>query len=268
MMQTGCVDRASRATDSLESDSMEVADSIPLDSLSEMVAEMPMPTRADELFDDFIFNYAANIKVQEARTVFPVRYEEYGQEVVVSNRQEWVREGFFMAQGYYAIICSDKRQMTLMKDTAICQAEIQKISYNERTVKYWTFKRVNGKWLMTGIRVDDMENHPDHDFISFYCRFANDSVYQEQSLADYVTFKGPDPDDDFSTMEGEIMKEQWTMFRPWMPTKSFYSIVYGNGARRKSNERIFLIRGIANGLQTDLYFTRKNNAWQLVKVQN
>ena len=38
------------------------------------VEEEPKPLEADELFDDFIFNYASDEALQRERTVFPLPY--------------------------------------------------------------------------------------------------------------------------------------------------------------------------------------------------
>lgn len=38
------------------------------------VQEEPQPLEADELFDDFIFNYASDDALQRKRTVFPLPY--------------------------------------------------------------------------------------------------------------------------------------------------------------------------------------------------
>ena len=48
------------------------ADSVAPDSV-DMLSNLPMPKAADELFDDFIFNFAANKNLQRERILFPLR---------------------------------------------------------------------------------------------------------------------------------------------------------------------------------------------------
>ena len=134
-------------------------------------------------------------------------------------------------------------------------------------VREWYFSRIRGKWCLRSIHVKDMSETPDYEFLQFYNKFATDTLHQESYLAQYVTFKGPDPDEDFSTMEGDIMREQWPMFKPWLPENEFYCIRYGKKNNIASDKRYFFIRGISNGIQTDLVFIRKGKTWELIKVE-
>lgn len=45
-------------------DSTQQADTVSASQQEEIVEETPVPKAADELFDDFIFNFAANRKLQ------------------------------------------------------------------------------------------------------------------------------------------------------------------------------------------------------------
>ena len=57
---TGCSDKKPAAVaDSANTDTL-VADTQAMDSTEALIEETPMPKAADELFDDFIFNFAAN----------------------------------------------------------------------------------------------------------------------------------------------------------------------------------------------------------------
>lgn len=268
-MTTGCMERAPKALDSLDADTVDMSDreKTNIDSLSQLISQAPMPTAADELFDDFFFNYAANIDVQKARTIFPVVYEDNGLEINIEKKSDWKREPFFITDGFYTIICQTKSQMDLPGDTTVNEVVVQRLSFPEDEVKEWKFQRIKGKWCMRTIEVKELSETPDHEFLEFYNEFATDSLNQENYLAPYVTFTGPDPDEDFSTLEGDIMREQWPMFKPWLPQNVFFCIRYGKQNYHKSDKRYFLIRGISNGIQTDLVFMRKGNKWELVKVE-
>ncbi len=61
-----------------------------------------------------------------------------------------------------------------------------------------------------------------------------------------MKFTGPDPDDDFSTMTGDIEPETWPAFAPQLPHGMIYNIIYGQ-KYTESSQKIFVIRGIANG---------------------
>ena len=125
------MERTSGAADSLDADTIEVVkeESAPLDSLSKMISQAPMPKAADELFEDFFFNYAANVEVQRARTIFPMVYEDNGLEVLIESKKEWKRESFFMADGYYTILCQDQKQLNMIGDTTTNEARVQNGSF-------------------------------------------------------------------------------------------------------------------------------------------
>lgn len=59
--------------DTLASDTT-VADTQAMDSTEKLIEETPMPKAADELFDDFVFNFAANRKLQLSRVHFPLHW--------------------------------------------------------------------------------------------------------------------------------------------------------------------------------------------------
>lgn len=68
----GCTDKKpAPAIDSALSDSV-IADTQAMDSTEQLIEETPVPKAADELFDDFVFNFAANRKLQKSRIVFPL----------------------------------------------------------------------------------------------------------------------------------------------------------------------------------------------------
>lgn len=261
---TGCTNKNAGVADTLALDSME-EDTTSSDTLSEMIEEENMPAAADELFDDFFFNYAASRKVQKERTKFPLPVDSWGKQKTIEEKN-WVREHFFMQQGYYTLIFHKASQMKMVKDTAINEVVVERIAINKNMVTRWHFARIRGLWYMNAMSHIALSQHEDANFIKFYQRFVTDSAFQRHSLAESISFTGPDPDDDFSTMTGEIMPEQWSMFVPWMPSGTLYNIKYGNKPYPVTNTRLFYVRGIANGLQMDMVFTRKGKNWQLEKV--
>ena len=76
---------------------------------------------------------------------------------------------------------------------------------------------------------------------------------------------GPDPDDDFNMMEGVITPDTWEAFAPTLPAKVLYNIVYGK-PQPSGNEKIFLLRGVANGLELELRFKKVGEKWKLMKM--
>lgn len=66
---SSCHDRKPAPTDSVAPE--PTTDTTSSDTLSKVLEEQPMPKAADELFDDFFFNFAGNRKLQRHRIVFP-----------------------------------------------------------------------------------------------------------------------------------------------------------------------------------------------------
>lgn len=261
---TGCTDKKPVAVDTAVVDSIVVVDTASVDTIDQLISEQPMPKAADELFDDFIFNFAANRKLQLGRIKFPLKVVD-GDDVTFVKKAQWHMEHFFMEQGYYTLIFDNMKQMDLVKDTSINNVVVEKVYLIEEKVEKYLFKRINGRWMLTTIRSNDMFQNTNASFLAFYQRFATDPEFQLQSLNNPVEFTGPDPDDDFSTMTGEIAPETWPAFAPELPSGFIYNIMYGQ-KYAEGNQKIFVMRGIANGMEMQLTFKRIDGEWRLVSL--
>ena len=250
--------------DTLASDTT-VADTQAMDSTEKLIEETPMPKAADELFDDFVFNFAANRKLQLSRVNFPLPVYRNEKVVKTIDKKHWKMEHFFMRQDYYTLIFDNQKQMNLVKDTTIDHVVVEKVFYHKKTVQQFLFNRINGQWMMTSINYKPMYSNKNASFLKFYGKFATDSTFQAEHLHNPVKFVGPDPDDDFSTMTGDIEPETWPAFAPKLPSSMIYNIIYGQ-KYNESNQKIFVIRGIANGLETELTFKRIGGKWMLTKL--
>lgn len=254
---------AEATADTLAADTVS-ADTASADSLSKLIAEAPMPKAADELFDDFLFNFAANKRLQLSRIQFPLPIvTPTGTDTL--RRHEWVMDRFFMRQGYYTLIFDTRSQASLAKDTTINEATVEKISLTRGQVRNYCFRRTRGLWRMRCIEEMPLRDHPEADFLQFYRRFAADSLYQAESLAEYVDFSGPDPDDDFARMDGLLTAETWPAFAPQLPRQTVYNIIYG-GRQVRSKTKIFVIRGISNGFEIEMVFSKDHGRWLLHKL--
>ena len=234
------------------------------DSLEQLIMDTPMPRAADAMFDDFIFNFAANKRLQLERIVFPLSMTEKDTTVQV-EKSAWKMEHLFMNQGYYTLLFNNDKQMSLMKDTAVNEAIVEKIQLRKKQVKNYVFHRIRGAWMMTEVKVTPLEENVNASFLAFYQRFVTDSAFQVQSLNSMVEFVGPDPDDDFHQLEGVITPDTWEVFAPQLPSRTLYNIIYGKSVP-EGNEKIFLMRGVANGLETELRFKKVGNKWLLMKL--
>ena len=247
-------------TDSV-ADTTEVAET---DTLELLITETPMPRAADAMFDDFVFNFAANKRLQQERIIFPLRKTEAGETTQI-EKSHWQMEHLFMRQGYYTLLFNGEKEMALMKDTAVSEAIVEKIQLKKNRVTNYLFQRIKGAWMLKGIQVTPITENANADFLLFYQKFVSDSAFQVKSLNETVEFVGPDPDDDFNMMEGVITPDTWEAFAPTLPGKVLYNIVYGK-PQISGNEKIFLMRGVANGLELELRFKKTGNQWKLFKL--
>ncbi len=260
---SGCSDKKP-TTDSVAVDTLG-ADTVARDSSDELIAETPMPKAADELFDDFVFNFAANRKLQFNRIHFPLPVYRDGKITAKLEKKQWSMEHFFMRQDYYTLIFDNAKQMELVKDTTIDHVVVEKVYLKSGSVKQYLFNRINGQWMMTSINYKPMYQNLNASFLKFYRQFATDTAFQYRHLHNPVMFTGPDPDDDFSTMTGEIAPETWPAFAPQLPGNMIYNILYGQ-KYAESTQKIFVMRGIANGLELELTFRKQGGKWMLTKL--
>ena len=264
---TGCVDKKPQAVDTLAVDS-SAEDSVDEDTLSAIIAESPMSKSADELFDDFIFNFAANKKLQFKRVKFPLPVMKHGEQTDEIKKEQWKMDYFFMKQGYFTLIFDNLKQMEVVKDTSVNQVTVEKILFKNKTIKQYVFNRINGEFTLTSIVYQPIQESVNGSFLQFYQRFAVDSAFQVRSMNETVEFTAPDPDDDFGTITGSIVPEQWSAFKPSIiPKGNIYNIVYGQKHKR-GNQKIFVVRGIATDLENIMVFRRLKSEWKLVKFNS
>jgi hypothetical protein len=256
--------------DSLEADIVDndslAPDSLLPDSQEQLIESTEMQHTADELFDDFVFNFAANRRLQMKRIHFPLPEVMAGGNTVGIQRDQWHMEHFFMRQDYYTLIFDNQQQMEAVSDTAVSDAIVERIHLDRQTIKRFVFRREEGKWMLRAIQHQEMGESQNASFLSFYERFATDSTFQSQHLADIISFSAPDPEDDFSTLEGVITPETWEAFAPELPENVIYNIVYGKHPY-DNEHKIFIIRGIANDSQVELSFDHIGGRWVLTALK-
>ena len=229
----------------------------------ELISESPMPVAAEEYFDDFFFNFAANRKLQLERIKFPLMSTN-GDETTRIEKKQWQMDYFFMRQGYYTQIFDNQQQMDLAKDSTVDHVMLERINFSSQRVQRYDFHRKNGRWQLTQVFNESIEHNANASFLRFYSQFVADSAFQQQSLNDVVTFSSPSPDNDFETQTGEIVPEQWPMFKPELiPHGTIYNIMYSRPVEG-SNQKIFVTRGVANGMEAQMIFRKRAGHWRLV----
>ena len=266
LLTFSCTGKQTNADDEVSPDSVaDSTDTAMVDTLEQLITETPMPRAADAMFDDFVFNFVANKRLQYERIVFPLRVTQVDGKTTLTEKSHWKMEHFFMRQGYYTLLFGDDDQMAHMKDTAVNEAVVEKIMLQKNEVKDYYFQRIRGAWMMREVRMNPLETNANASFLAFYKQFVSDSAFQVRSINETVEFIGPDPDDDFNMMEGVITPDTWEAFAPQLPEKVLYNIIYGKQVP-EGNQKIFLMRGVANGLELELRFKKVGGRWMLTKM--
>ncbi len=275
MMLGGCSGNSSFRTkdgayefeDSVRMDSLlKAEDTLALDELTE---EAPLPMSVDELFDDFIFSFDQSNRLQRARVEFPLMVIEADGSVRTIEHNDWHHHYVFLQQDFCTAFWDSPSQMRLPQDTTITHARLEHIFLHSRQVDAYIFNRdtMNGQWFLSEERISSFEHSPLASFFDFYQRFATDSIYQQQHLAQTLRFRTADEENDYEIIEGTIDADQWTEFAPELPEDVLVCINYGQ-SYNNPKQMLMQLRGISNGLQNLLRFQRDNGEWRLTEFEN
>lgn len=238
------------------------------DTLQEAeVKEEPKPMVADELFDDFIFNYASDDALQRQRTVFPLPY--YDRDTPLKIEADfWKHDYLFTKENCYTLLFDKEEDMDMVGDTTLTSVQVEWIFLKTRMVKRYYFERKRGMWMLEAINLREMEKGENEDFVEFYTRFVRDSVYQSKHISHPLQFITIDPDDEFSILETTLDVDQWYAFRPVMPTDRLSNINYGQKNEDLSDTKILKVNGVGNGYSNIFYFRKRGKGWELYKYED
>lgn len=230
-------------------------------------AKMMEPSDADELFDDFIFNFATNEKLQKARTLFPLPYYK-GDSCLRLQPKYWRHDYLFAKQNFYTLLFDREEDMELVGDTALKSVQVEWIYLKTHSVKKYYFERKEGIWRLEAINLRPIPQGDDEDFVSFYTRFSSDSVYQAAHIHEPLAYVTIDPDDEFSILETTLEASQWAAFRSIVPSDHLTNINYGQRNDDQSSTKMIKINGIGNGYSVVYYFRRRAGEWKLYKFED
>lgn len=254
-----------------ESDFLTDTIEAPVDTLSlEEVEEEPVvPISADESFADFLYNFALDEKLQLRRILFPLPYYTDNRKDSIL-KEDWKHDPLFSQEEFYTMLYDHLDDAELENDTASTSVRIEWINLKERKLKRYYFERLYGWWKLEAIDDATMpkEETGQEDFYEFYERFANDSLFQAERVADPLPFVAPDPEDDFEILETTIEKEQWFAFQPKLPREYLTNINYGQRLSTASRTRVIEMRGFGNGFNNTLYFRCRNGQWKLTRFED
>ncbi|MDO4163027.1 MAG: DUF4348 domain-containing protein [Bacteroides sp.] len=231
------------------------------------VQEEPKPMEADELFDDFVFNYASDEALQRQRTEFPLPFYNDDTPTRIEEK-DWKHDYLFTQQNCYTLLFDNEEDMDMVGDTTLTSVQVEWIFLDTRMVKKYYFERKRGMWMLEAINLRHIEKGENENFVEFYTNFAADSLYQSRHIHNPLQFITIDPDDEFSILETTMDVNQWFAFRPTLPTDRLSNINYGQKNEDLSNSKILKVNGIGNGYSNVFYFRKRGGEWELYKYED
>lgn len=249
---------------------MEEPDTIEVEDFEIMEDEEEIePQELDESFDDFIYNFATDEKLQLRRVKFPLSV--YNQDEPIKIEEEnWIHDSLFMNDEAYTVMFDDEEDIFMESDTSTTSIQFEWLYLHDQKVKKYYFERIDGKWMLEALNIRNLgdEDGESKDFIGFYEQFANDSLFQFSRVTDPLTFVTVDPDNEFSIIESFIGAEQWPAFRPSIPTDKLSNISYGQKMSQSSVKKILKVNGVVDGSYYLFYFRKVRGEWKLYKYED
>lgn len=252
-----------------------------------LFVESPLPKAADDLFDDFFFNFISNPQFQSSRVVFPLKIK--GDEETKSlNLSQWKEHNVFVALDFYTTIYERDDELEIMKDTSLHTVNVEWIYLREQRVEKYEFCKIEGLWKLCSLEKQSMQNIPNSNFLDFYSRFSSDSTFQREHLSDPVQmnmsengesivmdidseYDTENDDDDVEELEDDsadkLSADDWFEFVKEMPFPRdiLVNIEYGQ-SYFSENVKHILVQGISNGMFVRYTF-QKHGEWRLVEVE-
>lgn len=243
---------------------------LPTDTQSVAEEKTAHWVEADELFDDFIFNYATDTLFQRRRTVFPLPYYK-GDIPLKIEKEQWKHDSLFARQTCYTLLFDREEDMDLVGDTSLSSVQVEWIFLRSRKVKRYYFQRMaGGVWMLEAMNLRNIEeaDEGNENFVDFYEHFVADSIYEARHIHEPLQFITIDPDDEFSILETTLDRARWFTFRPALPTDKLSNINYGQRNEDLATTKILKMNGVSNGYSNILYFRKRKGEWELYKYED
>ena len=227
-----------------------------------------VPTRVDELFDDFIWNFASDERLQRRRIRFPLHVITKDS-IRQVERKDWQHDHLFAEQPTYTLMFDKESDLDFEGDTSLKTAVVEWLYLDSMMRQRYFFERDMGAWMLDSISLLPLAPIDDESgFLTFYSRFANDSIYQLDHLTNPIEFVTLDPDDEFSILETTLGISQWFAFKPELPVDRLTNINYGQANDGRSRRKILKVNGFQDGTSIILYFRKRGSEWEMYKFED
>lgn len=226
----------------------------------------PEAKQTQESFDDFLLAFVSDSLLQEERIQFPLDYIHNG-DVDQLSRTSWKYDNLFLSESCYTLLFDNETDLEAFGDSLQREVALDWYLLNEDVHKRFQFISEQDRWMLKTI-TEVKRKKTKNDFVDFYIRFVNDSIFQRNHIClplEYVTL---DPDDEFSILETSLDLEQWFAFKPLLPMTYLSNIDYGQQNVEASPIKILRVNGIGNGYTNVYYFRRLSTGWELYRYED
>lgn len=269
MMATSCTTSSTNDNTIVSEDTLLLADdqTTVLVSDEELEQERAYNVRADELFDDFLYNYVHDEALQLERTKFPlpkVMLDGTSETICV---EKWENNFAFMDGEFTTTLYNNEEEKGINEDTHLELASVERIDLVKQLLTSYDFVKDNGKWKLKTIRDIKFTDSDLSDFLIFYSKFTKDPSFQKRSLARSIHISMMDPNDDAQTIEGFVTRDQWSTVNSGIPEGVISNIRYGQKyahAKKLLMEKISL----GDGMSETFHFAKNGARWELVGYEN
>lgn len=220
----------------------------------------------DGLFDDFAYIFMHNADFQKSRIHFPLPNKEDGINRPIASK-DWKFNRLYSHLDAYTLLLDGEKSDVAEKDTMVQQVVVEWVYLKKKRVKQYIFKKTDGRWMLTAIDSHPLANNVNSDFYHFYRRFVTEADYQKQHIANPFAFATYDPYSE-QRIDGVLDRDQWSDFRPELPTDVLTNINYGQ-SYADSSCRVFMICSASGGMGCSITFKRQGKmGWMLTKLEN
>lgn len=234
---------------------------------AELEAENGYNERAEELFDDFLYNYIQDTVMQRERAVFPLNEQQADGSIRQISESDWNDEYYFTPTDYTTSLYNSEAEMSINEDTSLWSASVEKIDLMRESVTAYDFLRNDERWKLVSIRNMSYADSDLNDFLCFYSRFVSDSTFRSRSLSASIHISMMESDDDTQVIDGFITREQWPTIGCELPEGTIMNIRYGQ--QYLHSKRILMEKiSMGDGMSEIFIFAKGSRGWELVGFEN
>ena len=219
----------------------------------DIIQDEEIPESVDEIFDDFFYGFATDPDFRKSRC--KVRGYDMHQK--------------FSDNDLYFVMFDNDDDLKLQKDTTINHVGVEWIYLSEDRIEHCNFRKVDGKWQLTGIEESRIGDCANADFLSFYKEFMTDTIFQYESMPEKVCFRLEPQSEDEALIVTTLSHAEWSVFRNDLPYMDDVMTILDYGQKNESQtHKNLLIEALSSGMYIQLRFTNENGKWMLTEIDN